>query len=206
MKLENRILEILNETDDSNLNEALENVKTLKEEDDVPSFGSDVEDDNPTEETDKPDGGQESGQKKDGESEDEAKKFEADNVRAFVTKTKTGITIAKEVSEPSPLYGPHDVEKHEKHRIEIKNDKGSVKFYIWGEKKDEEGILKELAKACSSVKNGSSLEEFVKTFGYEKAEKSKSQKMYDGCRKLYDTIKKMYSDDEIECLIELGMK
>jgi len=127
-------------------------------------------------------------------------------------KTETKVKIQKVACEPSPIFGPDDVSRHNKFKVTLTNEKGSVWIYFWdssantekGERSSMEIMVAEIGHACEAVKDGQSLEEFIRAFGYDLSEKPIAQRNYDGCRKLYDRCRKMFDEKQIDELIRLS--
>lgn len=204
-----------------------ERVKEIMEEEDTPSFGGDDSSDgqdsseeSPEQDSSGPESGndadatddssEESSDKDDGKEEEED--FEAKDLDDFMKKTETKVKIQKVACEPSPIFGPNDVNKHNKFKVTLTNEKGSVWIYFWdsvantesGKQSSQDEMIAEFGRGCSAVKDGQSLDEFIHSFGYDLTEKSRVQKDYDGCRKLYDRCKKMFDEKQIDELIRLS--
>lgn len=152
----------------------------------------------------------ENSNEKDNETTEES--FHADSLKDFLQKTETKLSVKKEGSEPSPIFGPDDMRNHNKYRIKLENKNGSISFIFWDSIKntennvalDEDDALGAFGIDCSAYESSMSFEDFKSQFGYDKTDDNRAQKAYNGCRKQMEKAKKMFSEDEISELIRLS--
>lgn len=138
--------------------------------------------------------------------------FHADSLKDFLQKTETKLSVKKEGSEPSPIFGSGDMRNHNKYRIRLENKNGSVSFIFWDSIKntennvalDEDDALGAFGIDCSAYESSMSFEDFKSQFGYDETDDNRAQKAYNGCRKQMEKAKKMFSEDEISELIRLS--
>jgi len=172
-----------------------------------------TEDQDNNETSEQNDNNEENVENKEDEKEDvEVEEFSAESFEDFLNKTETKVKISKVSCEPSPIFGPNDTNNHNKYKVTISNDKGSVWFYFWDSIKNTtenktpkmENVMSSFGLDVASVKDGVSLEEFEKMFGYDKTDNDLSQKAYDGCRKMAERAKKLFEENQIDELIRLS--
>jgi hypothetical protein len=147
-------------------------------------------------------------------SEDESAdvEFTAESFEDFLNKTNSKVSITKVSTEPSPIFGPHDRKNHNKYKVTVSNENGSIWFYYWdsihntenGIEPSKEDVLSAFGLDTSAMIDGASFEDFCDTFGYDKAEDRFARKAYDGCRLMVQKAKKLFSDDEIKEFIRLA--
>lgn len=137
----------------------------------------------------------------DGGKEEDGPDIHYISLEDMMKQTETTVTITKESSEPTPVFGSSDTKPHDKYRITIKNGNGSVNFIYWAPEKDtgippkKEEVLKSIAKDCADYGNSMTLDEFRSKFGYDDVDVEIAQKSYDGFRKFIDDLQKMFPDD-----------
>lgn len=196
-----------------------ERISEIMEENDIPSFGGDDAEGQDGETSDNTkQGGSDVPKDSDGwedKPDDEKSKkedFKTDDLNDFMKKTETKVRIQKVACEPSPIFGPDDLNRHNKFKVTLTNKKGSAWIYFWdsvantesGKRSSLETMVSGFGCGCEAVKDGQSLDEFVHTFGYDLSERSRAQRDYDGCRKLYDRCKKIFDEKQIDELIRLS--
>lgn len=170
-----------------------------------PQEGGDGENQQPPEE------GQGQGDDENGEKKEE-ENFSAENLGDFLKKTESKTTVKKEGCMPSPIFGNKDTKNHNKFRVYIENPKGKVSFIFWDsitntEKDsplDTNEALADFGRCISDYEENPSFEEFKETFGYSETDADLAQKAYNGCRKMVEKAKKIFSDAQIEELKRLA--
>ena len=138
---------------------------------------------------DKSDEDKDDSDNKDKDDEEEEEEFKAKDFNDFLTQTKSKIKITKISSEPSTIFGSNDTKNHNKYKVTITNEEGSVWFYFWDslyntenkKKPSQDDVLACFGMDVGSVMDGISKEEFIEISGYDKTEDSTSQKAYEGC-------------------------
>lgn len=106
-------------------------------------------------------------EQKDGE-EDEEEKFSAESFDDFLTQTKSKVKLTKISSEPSPIFGSNDTKNHNKYKVTITNENGSVWFYFWdslyntenNKEPSQDDVLACFGMDVGSVLDGVSKDEF----------------------------------------------
>lgn len=143
---------------------SLENRVSEIMEEDAPSFGGDDIDgrgDGSSEGLEHDDSGDEVKKSNDDEKPEE-EEFKADDFDDFMEKTGTKVKIQKVACEPSPIFGPDDVSRHNKFKVTLTNEKGSVWIYFWdstkntesGDRSSVETMTAEFGRGCKAVKDG----------------------------------------------------
>ena len=139
-------------------------------------------------------------------------KFTAESFEDFLNKTNSKVSITKVSTEPSPIFGPHDRKNHNKYKVTVSNENGSIWFYYWdsiyntenGIEPKQNDVMTAFGLDTAAMINGSSFEEFCQEFGYENTEDKFARNAYDGCRKMVEKAKKLFSDEEIDELMRLS--
>ena len=134
-----------------------ERVSEIMEEDDVPSFGGDgaeSQDEETSDATNLDGSNDDSKDSDDGKKEDE--EFKADDFNDFMEKTGTKVKIQKVACEPSPIFGPDDVSRHNKFKVTLMNERGSVWLHFWdsiantenGKQSSRDVMVAEFGRGC----------------------------------------------------------
>ena len=212
--LNERILELINEEDDgpsfggedsSSDSESSSSEDTSSDDSGNDSSNEDSSDDSSSDEDNKDD---------DKSDEEEEEEFKAKDFNDFLTQTKSKIKITKISSEPSTIFGSNDTKNHNKYKVTITNEEGSVWFYFWDslyntenkKKPSQDDVLACFGIDVGSVMDGISKEEFIEISGYDKTEDSTSQKAYEGCQKMLERAKKFFKDNQIKELLRLSQE
>lgn len=145
-------------------------------------------------------------------SDTESTDFSASSLEEFMQKTGTQVVMTKISCEPSAIFGPNDTQNHNKYRVQIRNKNGIVWFYWWDSvvntknkiaAKPEDGLIA-LGIDAQAYNSTATIEDFIETFGYDKTEKSVAQKAFEGCKKQMERVKKMFSKEELDVLMNLA--
>lgn len=215
----------------------LELISEEGENDETPSFGGDessdtensdtettaddssenTSDDNSSEENnnDSSDDSKDNDEKKDEDKDDKKEEeFKAESFEDFLTKTESKMKITKISSEPSTIFGNNDIKNHNKYKVTISNEKGSVWFYFWdsiyntenNKQPSQDDVLACFGMDVGSVMDGVSKDEFTEVSGYDKSEDSLAQKAYEGCQKMLERAKKLFEDNQIKELLRLSQE
>ena len=186
-----------------------------KPEDD-PSEESPFGEDDPEETPPEKDPGEETPSEKNPEKPSDEKldppKPEFSSLEDMMSKTGTEITVQKQGTEPSPIFGPNDTKPHDKWKVTLRNENGSIDFIFWsslaetrdGIAPDRNEMIASIAQDCAEYGNSMSLDEFRTRFGYEDSDVEIAQKSYDGFRKLVEDAMRMFPEGEYDELVRLG--
>ena len=166
------------------------------------------------EKSDENDDSKEDDKKDDEEKEEKEEEFKAKSFDDFLKQTESKIKITKISSEPSPIFGSNDTKNHNKYKVTITNEKGSVWFHFWdslhntenNKKPSQDDVLACFGMDVGSVMDGVSKDEFKEMAGYDKSEDSLAQKAYDGCQKMLSRAKKLFEEDQIKELLRLSQE
>lgn len=197
--LEKRILEIINEEneEDTSLNNSTENTPEEKSED---TSKEDTENKN-SEEDNK-------------ENEDDEEEFSAESFEDFLEKTETKVKLTKVSYEPSLIFGPNDKSNHNKYKVTITNEKGTVWFYFWDSIYNTENHLTPTVEDAlaafgtdvGAVLDNVSMHEFAENLGYDETDSKTLRKAYDGCLKMLERSKKLFDESQIKELNRLALE
>ena len=150
----------------------------------------------------------------DNQDDSEEKKepeFNADSIEDFLKKTNTKATYNKEGCMPSPIFGNRDTKNHNKYRVTLKNDKGSISFLFWDSIANTEAhkdldindAIASFGLDLGAIEDSMSYQDFKSQF-YNQTEENIAQKAFNGCRKQAEKAKKLFDENQIKELIRLS--
>ena len=176
--------------------------RLVKEEEGEPTENTTQTDD--TQNDDQTDNQDDSEEKKEPE-------FKADSIEDFLAKTSTKATYTKEGCMPSPIFGNRDTNNHNKYRVTLKNDKGSISFLFWDSIANTKAhkdlnindAIASFGMDLGAIEDSMSYQDFKSQF-YDQTEEDIAQRAFNGCRKQAEKAKKLFDENQIKELIRLS--